>query len=103
MTRRTKAIIATAGAIAALGAGGAAVAAATGGEDGGRDERITGPAADQARAAALAKAPGGTVEGVERADDGAKGYEVEIKATDGTSLEIVVDPQFRVVSVNQDD
>lgn len=103
MTRRTKAIIATAGAIAALGAGGAAIATATGGEDGERDERITGPAADKAQGAALAKAPGGTVEGVERADDGAQGYEVEIKAKDGSNLEVVVDPQFRVVSVGQDD
>ncbi len=103
MTRRTKAIIAAGGAIAALGAGGAAVATATGGEEGGRDERITGPTADQARAAALATAPGGTVEGVERADGGAKGYEVEVKAKGGKSLEIVVGPRFNVVSVTQDD
>lgn len=103
MTRRTTAIIAAAAAAGALGAGGAAVAAATSGEDGGPDERITGPAAGQARAAALAKAPGGSVTGVERADDGRAGYEVEAKARDGKALEILVGPQFQVESVRADD
>lgn len=103
MTRRTKAVIAAAAAVGALGAGGAAVAAATGGEDGGPDERITGPAASQARAAALEKVPGGSAEGVERADDGRTGYEVEVKARDGKALEILVGPQFQVTSIRADD
>ncbi len=52
---------------------------------------------------ALEAVGGGKVSEVERADDGQSGYEVEIDRRDGTSVEVNVDRNGKVVSVAKDD
>jgi uncharacterized membrane protein YkoI len=70
------------------------------GED--RDEQATGPGADRARRAALARYPGATVTAVERdADDGAL-WEVEVTRKDGTTVEIDLDRAYKVVATDTD-
>ncbi|MDQ3676035.1 MAG: hypothetical protein M3401_04400 [Actinomycetota bacterium] len=127
MIDKLKAIFIAIAVIATLAVGGAAIAGAAGGEEpaggqvvaqateeneapgrdddaGEADEQVTEQAiADQARAAALTAAGGGTVTEIERADEGDSGYEVEVKRADGTFVEIALDPQFGVVSVENDD
>ena len=96
--RRTAVIVA---AIAVLAVAGAGIAKAVGVGD---DEQVTGPAAGQAKAAALKAAGGGTVLGVERQDgDGAGVYEVEVERTDGSHVEIHLDAVFKPVGTQADD
>ena len=54
-------------------------------------------------AAAIDAAGGGMVGGIEAADDGRTGYEVELDRADGSSLDVNLDRRFRVVSVGADD
>ena len=70
-----------------------------------RSRRSTGPAAGQAKAAALDAAGGGTVLEMEHQDgDGAGMYEVEVRRTDGSTVEIHLDGQFKQVgSATNDD
>lgn len=67
------------------------------------DEQVTGPRADDAGAAALEATGGGTVTEVEVADEGDSGYEVEVKREDGSFVEVALDNDFNVVSVENDD
>lgn len=68
-----------------------------------QDEQVTGPARDDAAAAALEAAGGGTVTEVEIADEGDSGYEVEVKKDDGRFVEVALDTDLGVVSVEEDD
>ena len=68
-----------------------------------QDEQVTGPARDDAAAAALEAAGAGTVTEVEVADEGDSGYEVEVEMDDGTFVEVALDTGFGVVSVEEDD
>ena len=87
--------------IAVLAAAGAGIAKAVGVGD---DEQVTGPAAGQAKAAALKAAGGGTVLEVERQDgDGAGVYEVEVRRTDGKQVEIHLNAAFEPVGTLADD
>ncbi|HLL87554.1 MAG TPA: hypothetical protein VK387_09615 [Thermoleophilaceae bacterium] len=79
-------------------------------DDRGRDDdageastAVSGPAADRARAAALAASGPGTVTEIEAADEGGRGYEVEVERRDGSFVEVELDPGFRVVSKEADD
>jgi uncharacterized membrane protein YkoI len=108
MTSRTKAGLAAAAVLVALGAGGAALAS----DGGGADDDDRGEASDQvtdrgearrARDAALRATGGGAVTEIERADEGDEGYEVEVRRRDGSFAEVALDRAFRVVSVEQDD
>ncbi len=96
------------GRIVAIGAAGVvAVAALTAGVaqavSGGEDS-VSGAAAKKAGDAALAAVGGGTVGEVERADeDGAGTYEVEVRRTDGSEIEVHVDARFQVVGTASDD
>lgn len=107
MTRTLKRAAVVAVALGALGTGGAAIAAAAGDDEGSDDsaaERVTDKAAaDRASAAALEATRGGTVEEVENADDGDKGYEVEVRRADGSEAEVIVGPDFKVVRIGGDD
>ncbi len=85
-------------AVLALGAGG--VAYAVGGEG---NESVAGADADRAAQAALDATSGGEVLEVEAADDGAEGYEVEIKQPDDAVVEVSVDPGFSVTATTADD
>ena len=55
--------------------------------------------ADRAMAssAALAKVGQGSVTEVERADDGGSGYEVEVRLTDGTHVDVALGADFQVL------
>jgi uncharacterized membrane protein YkoI len=106
MTKKTKRAIVLIVALGSLATAGAAVAGGTDDDRGSDDagERITDKAAaDRASAAALREVGGGTVEGVENADDGEKGYEVEVRRADGSGAEVQVSPGFEVRAVENDD
>jgi uncharacterized membrane protein YkoI len=94
--KRTTTIISAAALAIAL-AGGATYAAA---QDTGNDGSITDDDLARATAAALAAAGDGTVTGVEL-DDG--GYEVEVRLTDGTEIDVELDGDFTVVRTESDD
>jgi uncharacterized membrane protein YkoI len=91
---------AAAAGILAVG-GGVGIAQAVGGDS---EEPVTGRAAEQAKAAALDAAGGGTVLEVEKQDgDGAGVYEVEVRRADGSTVEIHLDHQFQQVGSTADD
>jgi uncharacterized membrane protein YkoI len=103
MTRRKK-IIAIGASVLALGAGGAAIASATGvvGEDDDETETpITGSALEQAEAAALAETGEGTVSGTEVGDEESM-YEVEVTLDNGDERDVQLDENFNVVGGETD-
>lgn len=87
--------VAALGVVASLAFGGMALA---GGEDEveGPDVRITGPALQQASAAALDHVGEGRVTGTEEGDEESY-YEVEITRDDGSQIDVQLDEQFAVV------
>jgi hypothetical protein len=93
-------LIAVGGAVLALSAGGVGAAVASGGGEDAK-EQASGPAADKARAAALAHHPG-TANAVER--DGEKGatWEVEITGNDGRTVDVRLDESYNVIAVGAD-
>jgi uncharacterized membrane protein YkoI len=62
---------------------------------------VTGDTAAKVRAAALAKAPGGTVDRVETDGDGIAAYEAHMTKADGSRITVYVNKQFDVVKVEQ--
>ncbi len=78
-----------------------------GGRHGGRgghgrrsnETALTGQTAAKVRAAAMARAPGGTVERVENDGDGNAAYEAHIRKADGSEITVYVNRQFQVVGV----
>jgi uncharacterized membrane protein YkoI len=74
-------------------------AVAQGGDD---DQPITGPALEQATAAALVHTGGGTVTETEVGDDGAA-YSVEVRLDDGRQVEVNLDENFNVIGQADDD
>ena len=83
----------------ALALGGAAWAIAGGGDDEGPG--VTGPAADKAKAAALAHLGGGTANAVEREDE-ESAWEVEVTKSGGGTVDVQLDENFKVVGVEGD-
>jgi len=84
---------------AAAGTGvGVAVA---GGDDG--DAAATGPAADKARAAALALFDGGTANSVERDSENGATWEVEVTRADGGTVDVRLNDAYELVVVEGDD
>jgi hypothetical protein len=92
--------IAVGGAVMALSAAGVGVAVA-GGESGDAKEQVSGPAADKARAAALAEHPG-TANSVERDSENGATWEVEITGNDGRTVDVRLDENYKVVTVEGD-
>jgi uncharacterized membrane protein YkoI len=90
-------------AIAALGAGGTAIAgAAGGGDDGdGHNKAISGSALDRASAAALKATGGGKVSETEVGDEESY-YEVEVTRADGSQVDVQLDRGFDVVGRQAD-
>lgn len=84
--------------VAALGAGGATVAASTGESE----SPLTGDALRRASEAALEHVGGGTVVESETGDGGAA-YEVEVRTSDGRQVEVQLDADFVVVGDAADD
>src|SRR5919108_1143378 len=92
MRRRLLKIGAVVVVLGALAGGG--VAWGTAGDD---DENVTGPGADRARAAALAHVGNGQVVGVEQEGADEAVWEVEIKRPDGSTVEVALDGDYKVV------
>src|SRR5688572_25130274 len=104
MTKRKKFVIVGAS-IAALAAGGAGVAAATGtvgGEDDdATDTPISGSDLERAEVAALEHTGEGTVSETETGDEESL-YEVEITLDDGSQVDVQLDRDFNVVGDEAD-
>ena len=83
-------------AIAATVAGGSATAG------NGEDQPLTGDTYDRAVAAALEHTGGGEVTETEIGDDGAA-YEVEVRLSDGSQVEVNLDADFVVTGSAPDD
>ena len=88
-------------AVAALGAGGTAIAGAAGGDDNGTDKAITGSALDRASSVALKATGGGKVTGTEAGDEESY-YEVEVTRDDGSQVDVQLDRGFSVVGQKVD-
>jgi hypothetical protein len=101
MTNRLKGALITGSVIAALAAGGAAIAGATGGGDDGSGTPITGSALDRAKAAALQHTGGGQVTATEVRDEEGY-YEVEVKKTDGSQVDVHLDRHFNLLDASPD-
>lgn len=100
--RHNRKVIAVAAAVAALGVGGAGAAYGVSGS--GSEERVTGPDAKKAEAAALDAVGGGTVTEVEHQDgDGAGVFEVEVKRDGGSQVEVHIDESYNSVGQAPDD
>lgn len=99
MRRRTMAAsIATL--VGAAGIAGGAVAFAGGSDDEGPS--VTGPEADRAVAAALAATGGGKANAVERDDEKGATWEVEVTKPDGTTVDVRLGADYRVVVIDGD-
>jgi hypothetical protein len=71
------------------------------GQNGVKEELLTGDVAAKVRQAALDKVGGGTVERVETDADHGSPYEAHIRRSDGTELEVLVNKDLSVTAVNQ--
>jgi uncharacterized membrane protein YkoI len=92
--------IAVGAAVLAVGAGGVGVAVA-GGQSEEAKEQVSGPAADRARDAALARHPG-TANAVERDSENGGTWEVEITGSDGKTVDVRLDESYKVIAVEGD-
>jgi uncharacterized membrane protein YkoI len=101
MNTRWKKVLAGAGAVAVLGAGGAAIAVATGGDDDATDRPIEGSALERAKAAALDHTGGGRVTETEVGDEESY-YEVEVTRDDGSQVDVQLNRDFQVVGSEDD-
>ena len=90
------------GAILAIAGGGAAIATATGGGDDDGDQVVTGPAASSATRAALEITHGGTANAVERDSEDGATWEVEVTKTDGDTVDVRLDENYDLVTVDGD-
>ena len=108
MRKRTAWLIGAAVAAAALG--GASVAAASGNPfdddsstNGGTEQPLNQTDRDKAVDAAMAKVGSGQVTEVERGDDAGSAYEVEIRKSDGSEVEVNIGPNFQFLNQSPDD
>jgi hypothetical protein len=99
-TRALKISAGLAGA-ALLALGGGAIARAAGAFDDG-EAQLTGPQADRAKAAALAITGGGRANAVERDSENGATYEVELTKTDGSTVDVRLDENFKLVVIEGD-
>ena len=86
---------------AVLALGGAAISRATGAFDDG-DSNLSGPQANRARAAALEVTGGGHANAVERDSEKGATYEVEVTKTDGKTVDVRLDENFKLVVIDGD-
>ena len=82
---------------AAVTGGGVAIAS---GDDG--DANVTGPQAQAATAAALEATSGGKANSVERDGENGATWEVEVTKTDGTTVDVRLDENYKVVVIEGD-
>lgn len=101
MPKRMKYAAVAAAALATLGLGAAAFVQASSGS-GEKEQTVTGPAATKAERAALRATKGGTVNAVERDDDGGATWEVEVTKPDGSTTDVELDADLKVVASEDD-
>ena len=101
MTGKLKTGLIATGVAAALAAGGASIAVATGGDDDGTDKPITGGALDRAKRVALDHTGGGRVSATEVGDEEGY-YEVEVMRDDGSQVDVHLDRNFEVLAEHSD-
>jgi hypothetical protein len=94
-------LAAAVGSVLVLALGGAAIARATGAFDDG-ESHINGPQADRAKAAALEITGGGHANAVERDSEHGATYEVEVMKTDGKTVDVRLDENFKLVVIDGD-
>lgn len=91
-------------ATAVLALGGAGIGAAVAGPIDSRDnDTLSGATLERASAAALAEVGAGTVTDAERSDDPSQAYEVEVRLSSGTEVDVELDHSFAVVRVDDGD
>jgi uncharacterized membrane protein YkoI len=66
------------------------------------ESHITGPQADRAKAAALEITGGGHANAVERDSEHGATYEVEVTKTDGKTVDVRLDDNFKLVVIDGD-
>jgi hypothetical protein len=83
--------------VAAVAGGGVAIAS---GDDG--DANVTGPQAEAATAAALDATHGGKANAVERDGENGATWEVEVTKTNGKTVDVRLDENYKVVVIEGD-
>jgi hypothetical protein len=90
-------------AVLAVAAGGVGVASgAVGGSGGDSDGSVSGPGADQAKAAALKITGGGKANQVERDNENGAVWEVEVTKPNGATVDVRLDGSYGKVAVESD-
>lgn len=104
--KNTRRFLTIGGVVAVLAAGGTGSAVALGGGGGDHgddgDRQATGSGADSARTAALAITNGGTANAVERDSENGATWEVEVTKTDGKTVDVRLDENYKLVIVEGD-
>jgi len=99
--KRKRTLVVACVAAALLAVGGAGIAKAVSGSS---SETVTGPAAQKAAQAAVGAVGGGQALEVEFQDGDSPGvYEVEVRRTDGSHVEVHLNGQFKSVGTQADD
>jgi uncharacterized membrane protein YkoI len=100
---RKRVVIAAAGAgvVLAVAAGGVAVAT-SGDDDGPASHQYTRGQADAATKAALKATGGGTANSVETDNENGATYEVEVTKSDGATVDVRLDENYKVVLIEGD-
>lgn len=101
MRKRTMLMAAGLGAALAVGGIGMAVAG-NGDDDGPASHDYTQEQADAATKAALEATGGGTANSVETDDENGATYEVEVTRPDGSTVDVRLDENYRVVVIEGD-
>ncbi|MBM2614924.1 PepSY domain-containing protein [Actinoplanes sp. LDG1-06] len=94
---RSKRVIVTTAALAALAVGGGVWATAAN-----ADSEVKGGDRDRVGNAAVQAVGGGTVLDVETSDDPGEAYEVEVRKTDGSEVDVALDKDLKVVKQQAD-
>ena len=98
---RNRKVLLVGGSVLALAAGGAGVALGAGGGDDGSGQPITGSALARAKAVALDTTGGGQVTATEVRDEEGY-YEVEVRKSDGSQVDVHLDRGFNVIGSSGD-
>jgi uncharacterized membrane protein YkoI len=101
MNSRILKLGAATGGVVVLALGGAAIARATGAFDDG-DSNLAGVQADRAKTAALQLTGGGHANAVERDSEHGATYEVEVTKSDGNTVDVRLDENFKLVVIDGD-
>jgi hypothetical protein len=92
--------IAAAAAVGVVVVGAGAGVAAASNDDG--DATVTGTQADKATKSALGYTNGGKANSVERDSENGATWEVEVTRTDGTTVDVRLDENFKLVVIEND-